>query len=238
MHSATSEHPMVTAATPGLPTQALQVLTMAQRTAEEHVSTAHRQAQKIRADAEAAAEQIARDANLHAQNVRREADKVLAEAEEAADQAAQQAQQRVEDAQRNAEKIVADARAQAEAIAAHAQDNAEEMRQQAQRRFDDVVGSLGARREALQEQIEALERFDREYRGRLTTFMQGQLRALWVDRPQVNIELEPVLPAPAADEPVDEVEAVEQDLEDEHEYDQQRHDQEEPNGPVLATQEN
>lgn len=180
------------AATPGLPTQALQVLTLAQRTAEEHVSTAHRQAQRIRADAEAAAEQIGRDANLHAQNVRREADKVLADAEEAAEQAALEAQKRIEEAQRNAEKILSDAQAEAEAIAANAEQNADEMRLQAHRRYDDIVGSLGARREALQGQIEALERFDREYRARLTTFMQGQLRALWVDQPQVSAELEPV----------------------------------------------
>jgi hypothetical protein len=37
-----------------------------------------------------------------------------------------------------------------------------------------VVGSLAARREALQQQIEALERFDREYRARLQAFMQSQ----------------------------------------------------------------
>jgi hypothetical protein len=59
-----------------------------------------------------------------------------------------------------------------------------------------VVGSLGTRRESLQQQIEALEQFDREYRSRLTHFMQGQLRALWVDQPQVNGEL-PEIPAPA-----------------------------------------
>src|SRR5215207_11637762 len=46
---ATSEHALVSPTpVPGLPTQALQVLTMAQRTAEEHVATAHQQADKIR----------------------------------------------------------------------------------------------------------------------------------------------------------------------------------------------
>jgi hypothetical protein len=35
-----------------------------------------------------------------------------------------------------------------------------------------------------------LERFDREYRARLTSFMQQQLRALWVDQPQPPAELE------------------------------------------------
>ena len=48
------------------------------------------------------------------------------------------------------------------------------------------MGGLAARREALQQQIEALEQFDRDYRSRLTAFMQSQLRQLWVDQPQVN----------------------------------------------------
>ncbi|SDZ15848.1 hypothetical protein SAMN05444365_10676 [Micromonospora pattaloongensis] len=183
------EHPLVTPNGAGQ-NQALQVLTMAQRTAEEHVSTAHRQADKIRADAAAAAEQIARDAEAHAQSVRREADKVLAEARAAAEQAAREAQAQVQKAQRDAEKILSEARAEAEATAAKAEQNAAELELQAQRRYDDVVGSLGAKREALQQQIEALERFDREYRGRLTAFMQGQLRALWVDQPQVTGELD------------------------------------------------
>jgi cell division septum initiation protein DivIVA len=205
---ATSEHALVTATSmPGLPNQALQVLTMAQRTAEEHVATAHQQADKIRTDALGAAEQIARDAQIHAHNVRREADKVLFDARAASEQNARDARAAAEEAQRHAEKIVADAQARADAIAEEARANSEHLRVQAQQRYDDVVGSLGNKREALQEQIEALEHFDREYRGRLTSFMQGQLRALWVDQPQVAGELEPEDPRPgrhgtvSADEP-------------------------------------
>ena len=186
---ATTEHALVTPS-PAVPNQALQVLTMAQRTAEEHVQTARAQADKIRTEALAAAEQTAREAEQHAHNVRREADKVLFEAKASAEQAAREAQARAEAGQRNAEKIESDGRARAESIAAVAQAKADELALQAQRRYDDVVGSLGAKREALQEQIEALEQFDREYRARLTTFMQGQLRALWVDQPQVNGELD------------------------------------------------
>jgi cell division septum initiation protein DivIVA len=186
-NNTTSERPVV-APHPAMPQQALQVLTMAQRTAEEHLNNAHRQAEKIHADAAAAAEQIARDAEIHAQNVRREAAQVLADARATAEQAARHAQARMEEVQRNADKIVTDVRAQADAIMANAEQNAEELKLQAQRRYDEVVGSLGVRREALQQQIEALERFDREYRGRLTAFMQSQLRALWVGQPEVTGE--------------------------------------------------
>ena len=199
--SKTSEHPLVGLG-PIPPNQALQVLTLAQRTAEEHVAIAHRHADKIRTDAQEAADQIAREAQAHAHTVRSEADKVLAEARAASEQAARDARARADEAQRNADQIVSKARAQAEAIADDAKGHAEQLRMQAQQRYDDSVGSLRAKREALQQQIEALERFDREYRARLTSFMQGQLRALWVDRPEVaDLEVpgppERATPAPA-----------------------------------------
>lgn len=187
--SATSEHPPIV---PGAmhPNQALGVLTLAQRTAEEHIAIANRQADKIRTDAQAAAEKIAGDAETHSQNIRREADKVLAEARAAAEKAAREARTQAEDARRSANQIVSEAREQAQAIAKDAQEHAEQLRLQAQQRYEDAVGSLGAKREALQQQIESLEQFDREYRSRLTSFMQGQLRALWVDAPVVSDDLE------------------------------------------------
>jgi hypothetical protein len=222
--SETSEHALITAPNQGqpnqglqnqglpqgLPNQALQVLSMAQRTAEEHVATAHHQADKIRTDALAAAEEIARDAQLHAHNVRREADKVLHEARASAELTGREAQARVDDARRNADKVVADAQAQSEAIHADARAKADQLRLQAQQRYEDVVGSLGAKREGLQQQIEALEEFDRDYRARLTAFMQSQMRALWADQPQVNAALEVLEAEPVEDsEPVAEQEKPE-----------------------------
>jgi cell division septum initiation protein DivIVA len=188
----TSEHALVSPPQqqPAHPNQALQVLTLAQRTAEEHVARAHHQADKIRTDALAAAEQIARDAQVHAHNVRREADKVLTDARAASEQVARDSHARTEEARRTADKIVAEARAQCDQIVAEAQASSDHLNLQARQRYDDVVGSLGTKREALQNQIEALEAFDRDYRSRLTAFMQGQLRALWVDQPQVNVELQ------------------------------------------------
>lgn len=184
----TSEQPLVTPRG-GSPDQALHVLAMAQRTAEEHVRDAHRHAEAIRADAKAAAEQIARDADAHALGVRREADKALSEARATKEQAARDAEAHLGQSQHNAQKVVVDARAEAASIAAAARTDAEELKAQAQRRYEDIVGSLGSRRAGLQEQIEALEEFDRQYRSRLLAFMQGQMRALWADQPQVAGEL-------------------------------------------------
>jgi cell division septum initiation protein DivIVA len=195
----TSEHALVSPPQqPAHPNQALQVLTLAQRTAEEHVARAHHQADKIRTDALAAAEQIARDAQVHAHNVRREADKVLTDARSASEQVARDSHARTEDARRTADKIVAESRANSEQIVAEARASSEHLNMQARQRYDDVVGSLGTKREALQNQIEALEAFDREYRSRLTTFMQGQLRALWVEQPQLDVDLPEQVAAPAA----------------------------------------
>ena len=168
--------------------QAVQVLTLAQRTAEEHVAGARREADRTCADARATAEQIIRDARAHAQAFQQEAEKALSDAHATAAQMARDAQARANNAQRNAEEILSDAQTRAGEMAKNAQANADELRDQAQQRYEDVVGSLAAKREALQQQIEALEEFDRDYRARLTTFMQNQLRALWVDEPSVNAE--------------------------------------------------
>lgn len=181
----------------GASRQALQVLTLAQRTADDHIADAHRQAEQIQRKAQEAAEQTLREAQTHAHGARYEADQILAGARDAAAQMAQDSRASSHEAQRNADKILSDAQAEAEAVAAEVQAEADELRQQAEQRYQDVVGSLAAKRAALQEQIEALELFDRDYRGRLMTFMQGQLRALWADQPRVEGDLDPFTAAMA-----------------------------------------
>ena len=168
--------------------QALQVLVLAERTAEDHVASARRKADAICIEARATAERIVRDAQVHAHGLQQEAEKTRADAQAAAALIARDAQTKANSAQRNAEKLLSDARVRADDIATKAQMNADELGQQAQQRYDDVVGSLAAKREALQHQIEALELFDRDYRARLTAFLQNQLRTLWVDEPQVDAD--------------------------------------------------
>lgn len=170
--------------------QALQMLTLAQRTGDEHVASAHRQADKIHADARATAEHLVRDAQAQADAVRREADKALSDARARAAQIAKDAQAHADNARRDGGKIVSDARARAAELAKDAQASADGLKRQAQQRYEEMVGNLAAKREALQQQIEALQEFDRDYRARLLTFMQAQVRALWVDEPHVDAEIE------------------------------------------------
>jgi cell division septum initiation protein DivIVA len=170
--------------------QALQVLVLAQRTADEHVAAAQRQADKIRADARATAEQIAREAQKHADGARREVDKALSDARATAEHIVRDSQAHADGARRDSDKFLSDARASADEIVKDARANADALEREAQQRYQDVVGSLAGKRAALQQQIEALQQFDRDYRARLRTFMQGQLRALGVDEPPPNAEIE------------------------------------------------
>ena len=82
----TSENPMVVPGT-RKPDQALQVLTMAQRTAEQHVADANRDAEKIRAAAQAEADVVAQKAKDHADKVRADAARIMSEARGSAEQA-------------------------------------------------------------------------------------------------------------------------------------------------------
>lgn len=168
--------------------QALQVLTLAQRTAEEHLSSARIEADRICGEARDAAAQIVRDAQARAEELRRDAETALSDAHAAVAQVTRDAQAHADQARQEAEDILADAQSEADGVAKMAQAKADELQHLAQQRYDDVVGSLATRREALQRQIEALERFDSEYRSRLQAFMQNQLRALWVNEPHVDAE--------------------------------------------------
>jgi vacuolar-type H+-ATPase subunit H len=165
--------------------KALAVLTMAQRTAEEHINTAINEAEQIRGEAHANANAIISDAQAQAGALRDEAEKILGRARSAAEKIAREAEAYAADTERNAGEVLADAQARAEDIVREAQDNAYDIKQRAEQIYEDVVGGLTSKRQALQGQIEALERFDQEYRSRLTGFMQQQMRALWVGQPQV-----------------------------------------------------
>ena len=171
--------------------QALQVLILAQRTADDHVASAQHQAGSIRSDARAAAEQIVREAQGHADGARQDANKALSDARARAEQIVREAQAQADGTRREADKVLSDARAGAAEIVKDAQANAAELEREAQQRYDDVVGSLEGKRVALLEQIEALQQFDRDYRSRLAAFMQSQLRALGGAMPVLDADIPP-----------------------------------------------
>jgi cell division septum initiation protein DivIVA len=159
----------------------LHMLTLAQRTAEEHIASAHQTAETIHAQAQATAERIVREAQARAAAELREAEEARSKARAAVEQMARDAKAQADQAQRSADMIISEARAQAEQIAADAQAQAEELDTRAQLRHEDFVGTLAAKQQAVQQQVQSLEQFDRDYRSRLVTFMRAQLRALGAD---------------------------------------------------------
>lgn len=165
--------------------QALQVLVLARRTADEHVSSAQHEAHKIRSEARLRAEEVARDVQANAEGVRRDANKVLSDARMQAEQLARDAKANAEAARRETEKMLSRARTDAAKIGKDAQLKADELEREAQERYEDVVGSLEIQRGELEEQIAALKQFDMEYRMQLATFMQSQLLALGIDERRV-----------------------------------------------------
>jgi cell division septum initiation protein DivIVA len=189
--------PAVSPSDPDAQRKALQVLILAQRTADEHLANAQREADKIWAAARATAEQIARDTQTHAENARRDAGKALAEARATADQIARDARAHAESVRRDADEILADAQARAAEIVKDAEENAEKLEREAQQAYEEALGGLTVKRAALEKQIEALQKFDREYRARLRTFMQNQLLALGLDEPAATAESQQLRPAAA-----------------------------------------
>jgi len=178
----------------------LLVVTLAQRTAEEHIADAHQQADRIHAQAQTMAEQIVRDAQARAAAEVQEAEEARTQARATAEQMARDAQAQADQARRTADTIVSEARARAEQIAADARAQAAELDDRAQLRHEDFVGGLTVTQEAVQRQIQALEQYDRDYRARLVTFMQAQLHALAVDADHVA-RIEQPRAAAAGDSP-------------------------------------
>lgn len=183
-----AEEPQTAAADAG---QSLTVhmLTLAQRTAEKHIAGAHQEADKIQAEAQATAEQIVRDAEARAAVELRQAEEARSRAHAAVERMARDAESRADQARRSAQIMLSEARARAEQIAADAQAQAEELDSRAQMLHDDLVVSLAAKRQAVQQQVQTLEQFDHEYRARLVTLMRTQLRTLGVDAKHVDFEV-------------------------------------------------
>lgn len=81
-------------------------------------------------------------------------------------------------AQRTADETVAQARAEADRLLAETQAHTHQLVSQAQQQANAHVGDLENRRRALEQHIEGLRAFEREYRTRLKAYLETQLRDL------------------------------------------------------------
>lgn len=102
---------------------------------------------------------------------RAEAGKVTSEAQAAADKA-------VADAKAQADALLSDATARAEAAERDSRTKAENLDREAKARYDETIGRLANDRVGLEKKIEDLRGYEKEYRGRLKSWISDQLAQL------------------------------------------------------------
>lgn len=81
-------------------------------------------------------------------------------------------------AQRTADEHVAEARTQADRIIGEARTRADQLKREADDKHRQMIGSLENERVTLEREVEKLRTFEREYRTRLKSYLEGQLREL------------------------------------------------------------
>ena len=141
-------------------------LTKAPAPAEAAMSTgeAHTAAARLLGLAQETADKLTGEA-------RAEADRVTLEATE-------QAERTVADAKSQAEALLSDASARAEATERESQAKAETLDREAKTRYDETIGKLTTDRVGLEKKIEDLRGYEKEYRGRLKSWISEQLAQL------------------------------------------------------------
>jgi DivIVA domain-containing protein len=81
-------------------------------------------------------------------------------------------------AQRTADEHIAEARTQADRIIGEARTRADHLKREADDKHRQMIGSLESERSNLERKVEELRSFEREYRSRLKSYIENQLREL------------------------------------------------------------
>jgi DivIVA domain-containing protein len=119
---------------------------------------------KVLAMAQETAEKYVADAKT-------EADRMIGEARSASDRM-------VGEARTKADGMMAEARNRAESVEREARTKANALAQDAERKHNEIIGGLEQRKASLDKRIEELRTFEREYRTRLKSYLESQLRDL------------------------------------------------------------
>jgi DivIVA domain-containing protein len=111
-----------------------------------------------------------------------EADGMLSEARTKSEQLLSDARSKsdsmVNEARTRAETMLNDARTRAETLERQAREKAAGLERDAQRKHAEVMGNITQEKNALEKKIDTLRTFEREYRTRLQTYLESQLREL------------------------------------------------------------
>jgi DivIVA domain-containing protein len=119
---------------------------------------------KVLAMAQETAEKYVSDAKA-------EADRMIGDARSTADRM-------IGEARTKADSMVGEARSQASSLERDARGKATTLVQDAERRHNEIIGGLEERKGTLEKRIEELRTFEREYRTRLKSYLESQLRDL------------------------------------------------------------
>jgi len=133
--------------------QAVQMLALAQQTADQHLAQSKTEAERLLAEAQA---------NAHAA---------------------------LTNAQTQSDKHLAEAKARADQIERESSAKAAQAVQEAEQRAASITAQLEQRKTALERRVEELRTFEREYRTRLKSYLESQLRDL-----DASDRAEPVVP--------------------------------------------
>lgn len=111
-----------------------------------------------------------------------EADGMLGEArtksEQLLSEARSKADSMVNEARTRAETMLNDARTRAETLERQAREKASSLERDAQRKHTETIGAINQEKSGLEKRIDELRTFEREYRTRLKTYLESQLREL------------------------------------------------------------
>lgn len=119
---------------------------------------------KVLAMAQETAEKYVADAKT-------EADRMVGEARSTSDRM-------IGEARTKADSMLAEARNRSEAVEREARAKANALTQDAERKHNEIIGGLEQRKTTLDKEIEQLRTFEREYRTRLKSYLESQLRDL------------------------------------------------------------
>ncbi|RJQ67129.1 DivIVA domain-containing protein [Pseudonocardiaceae bacterium YIM PH 21723] len=111
-----------------------------------------------------------------------ESDGMLSEArtksEQLLSEARSKADSMVNEARSRAETMLNDARTRSETLERQAREKATALERDAQRKHAEVMGNITQEKNTLEKKIDELRTFEREYRTRLKTYLESQLREL------------------------------------------------------------
>ncbi|MBV9143909.1 MAG: DivIVA domain-containing protein [Pseudonocardiales bacterium] len=144
----------------------------------EHTSSGgdhHVQAAKVLGLAQEMADRLTGEAKA-------EADGMLGEARTKSEQLLSDARAKadgmVNEARGRAETMLNDARTRAEALDRQSREKAAALEREAARKHTEIIGSISHEKNILEKKIDELRTFEREYRTRLKTYLESQLREL------------------------------------------------------------